>query len=158
MKSLKKHFARSIVLFAFAVAGSGLLLGVGLSAADPGFSEQDVKGRYAFVAEGEFLQGPLIGPAVAVGYFDFDGQGFITFATQTANIAGEIFSEGQEATGVYSIDPDGTGSLAVFPDNDPSVSFTYDIVLVSKREMRGVSTFPGGVFRTVITQQKKGSK
>ena len=157
MKSLRNHFTRPIALVAFAVAGSGLLLAVGLSAANPGFSERDVKGRYTFVTDGEFLQGPLTGPAVAIGYFDFDGQGFITFATQTANIAGVIFSEGETASGVYSIDPDGTGQLEVFPDNNPSVSFTYDVVLVNKREMHGVSTFSDGVFRTVITKQKKAS-
>lgn len=142
------------VLFVASVIG--LLSAAAMPVEHGGYEEKDIKGRYVFITDAEFVAGPVLGPAVAVGYMDFDGHGQITFATQSLNAVGQVFNEDQTASGTYSVEPDGRGKLVILPDNAPMGPFTFDVVLLSKKEMVGSMTNTEVVGTTRLVKQKKG--
>ena len=148
-------YAKTIGKLTLILLGVGLLIAWAVPTPPHGFCDRDVRGRYTFASEGEIFQGALVGEAAAIGYIDFDGSGTISFATQSLNIEGQIFNTNQEAFGTYTIDPDGTGTMAIAAVASPNEFFMWDIVLINKKEIIGVSTNPGQtLLRTVLKKQR----
>lgn len=136
------------------IAGIGLLSAWTHPVSQQGFRERDVRGRYVFQSVGEFISGPLVGPATAVGYMEFDGHGALTFATQSFNASGQVFNQNQTATGTYTVEPDGRGTIVILPDNPPNQPFLFDVVLVNKKKIVGSGTNPELVVSILLEKQK----
>ena len=111
--------------------------------AEKSFTVKSIKkGGYAFSFEGEIIG---VGPVVAAGVMESDGNGNITEAVRTISINGVPTT--QTFTCSYSINPDGSGSATCPLDNPgpgfPSVE-TFDLALEDKaHSFRFVGTTPG---------------
>ncbi len=112
-------------------------------------SENLLKGGFAFTATGFLLAPSLIaGPFAAIGAQSFDGKGN-TEATSTVSVNGA--PELVTLRGLYSVNPDCTGSmtLTLFPSG---VVQHFDLIVSADgTEIRGIRTDTGvvgtGVYR-----------
>lgn len=111
--------------------------------ATPGsFSNRDLRGRYAFYLQGDILSGQAQGPLAAVGIFVADGNGDIPFATRTLNAGGMVVQDDQ-ATGTYSVDPDGLGVIEFVASSGDMELFEFTIV--NSDHLHAVPTGPNVV-------------
>jgi len=119
----------------------------------PGFTVHDFSGRYAFVISGDVTQGPVVGPLAAVGVIEADGHGNIPFATRTLNVGGQLIVQNDEATGTYTMNPNGTGTATFFAASGGGPQ-TFDFALTSRDESFFVSTIVGVVAQGPAHRQK----
>jgi hypothetical protein len=99
--------------------------------ADGPCSNRTLKGGYGFKIDGQLLNGPVTGVLRALALTKFDGQGNLTqidFSTINGIPRG---TEWRPSTGVYSINPDCTGSAEITPD-DGSPALKLRLVIVKR--------------------------
>ncbi len=111
-----------------------------------GFTNRDLRGSFAYTFQGTLintLSGQPI-PVTAVGVFTLDGQGKVEKGFRYLNVGGQVIR--QNATGTYSVNPDGTGtatfsvvSVAGEPSAFPPTSEVFNFVFHSVRGGWGVS-------------------
>ena len=99
------------------------------------FTNKSIEGRWGFSAQGTILPPTLpdATPAAAVGTMNFDGSGGCSI-TDTENIGGFIIGPQTTETCVYSVNPDGTGTLSFTFPGDPEPGLVA-FVMVNKREV-----------------------
>ena len=140
---MTRHMTVCVALVVPVIAGF-VLAAASPRATAPGFSLNDVRGRDAFFLTGEATAGPILGPVAAVRVIEADGNGNFPFATRTINIAGQVVIQNDEATGTYTVNPDGTGSAIFFPASGAPAE-TFDFTIVDKKLFHAVPTGPGVV-------------
>lgn len=139
-----KKLSTAIATLAVTGVAGFVLAGAAPPDAAPVFGLHHVQGRYAFYLAGDVTAGPVQGPLVAVGVIEADGNGNFPFATRTLNVAGQVIVQDDEATGTYTVDPDGTGSAVFFPSNGGPPE-TFDFVIIDKKHFLATATGPGVV-------------
>ena len=102
------------------------------------FTNKSIKGRWGFSAQGTILPpfAPALTPASAVGTLDFDGSGGCSI-TDTENIGGIVipFRTTDDGDCMYSVNPDGTGTLSFAFPGDPGPGLV-SFVILNKNEVR----------------------
>lgn len=111
-------------------------------------SLRTLKGCYGTLYSGTINGGS---PIAIVAKINYDGAGHLT-QIDTVSINGNLFAQGREATGTYTVNPDCTGSQVVtFPDG---FVFPQDFVIVKHgTELLGIPT--NGGFTVTFTSKKQ---
>jgi hypothetical protein len=122
--------------------------------AEPGCSENTLKGRFAFTATGFLVApSPIAGPFGAIGAQSFDGNGN-TEATSTVSVNGA--AERVTLRGLYSVNPDCTGSMTLTFLPSGLVAHFDLIVSPNGTEIRGIRT-DAGVVGTGVYRKTSGA-
>ena len=112
------------------------------------FSNKSVEGCYGFEFHGTVVHGAVGAPIAAAGRLCSDGNGNITELTRVLHIPGAVLH--QEATGVYTVNPDGTGTATfdVTMNGAPFSQEAFHSVMTEKGKtlqfVSGTITGPGG--------------
>ena len=122
--------------------------------AETGCSETTLKGRFAFTAKG-FLVAPtpIAGPFAAIGAQSFDGKGN-TEAASTVSVNGA--AERMTRRGIYSVNPDCTGSMTLTFLPSGLVQHFDLIVSPNGKEIRGIR-IDAGVVGTGVYRKASGA-
>ena len=118
----------------------GLILGWSstASAHQNGCSNLNLRGTYAFTIHGQILApgGPLIIDGVAKT--TFDGYGNLTQVDAVA-VDGNLAQVWRPGTGAYTLNPDCTGTMTIFNQNQPALHLAI------------VVSHAGDIIHTVVT-------
>ena len=102
-------------------------------------SDSTLRGLYAFTASGFNIVASVPQPKAIVELIRFNGDGTLTVPAATVSINGVITRSPPNGTGIYTVGPDCTGSLAFGPPGP-----TYDLFVVFKgSEIQMIQTGPG---------------
>lgn len=94
-------------------------------------SNRTLKGGYGFKVDGQLLNGPVTGVLRALALTTFDGQGNLTQIDFSTINGVSRSTEWRSLTGVYSINPNCTGSAEIRPD-DGSPALKLRLVIVKR--------------------------
>jgi len=98
-----------------------------------------LKGSWGYSFGGQVLDGPFAGPYVTAGRLEFDEQGNFS-GVDTINSNGQVVS--RTYVGTSTVNPDGTGSLALVDSFANSIHLNF-VLVHGAREMKFVQTDPG---------------
>ena len=121
-------------------------------------SNATLKGSYGFTSIGTLVANvpaDVIGPFTEIGRQTFDGKGN-TEATATASANGTIVK--LTIQGTYVVNPDCTGSAAVYVAPLGATSHTDFVIDQDGAELRAIVTDPGLVESRVYTKQFSGDR
>ena len=132
-----------LVLAVAVIAGSMIMAQVPADDDDGDrvFTNESIKGRWGFSAQGTVLPPAVPVPtlAVAVGIVDFDGVGGCSI-TDTVNLGGTKIGPLTTKTCTYSVNSNGTGTLSfAFPD-DPGPTPVSFVIMDNMKEIRDIRT------------------
>jgi hypothetical protein len=114
------------------------------------FTNRSLQGGWGFSADAE-IDG--VGAAVAAGLYTFDGEGGCTFS-ETLNISAVGVSSRSAEICTYSVNADGTGTIArTFAD--ASISNVAFVIVDRKKELRFIVTDLGLVASGVAKRQSQ---
>lgn len=128
MKKIMQHRWSLLAVAAVLLSGSFVpqlsIVRSALAGEKSEFTDQSLRGNYGFVANG-FVQGATVS-VVRAGIITFDGAGGCSIVS-VVNV-GTVGSSSQNSTTcTYSVNPDGTGTLAAnLPVNTFNVFFVID--------------------------------
>jgi hypothetical protein len=119
----------------------------------PRFSDQSLRGRWAFSASGTILPpaAPAPTPAVALGILTFEGEGRCAIS-DVINIGGASFSRTSSSC-TYAMNADGGGTLIAQFAGDPGPT-PLSFLLVSDREFRFIRVDLGVASGAAFRQDK----
>ena len=132
-----------LVLAVAVIAGSMIMAQVPADDDDGDrvFTNESIKGRWGFSAQGTVLPPAVPVPtlAAAVGIVDFDGVGGCSI-TDTVNLGGTKIGPLTTKTCTYSVNSNGTGTLSfAFPD-DPGPTPVSFVIMDNMKEIRDIRT------------------
>ena len=148
----------AVLVLAIAVVASSMIIAPVLADDDDDgdrvFTNESIKGRWGFLAQGTVLPPavPAATPAAAVGILYFDGVGGCTL-TDTFNIGGTTFGPLTSETCTYSVNPDGTGTWSfAFPGDLEPTPLSF-VIVNDMQEIVDVRTDSFAVAFGVIKRQ-----
>jgi hypothetical protein len=138
-------------IFAIA-AGTALALGLAPTAkADQACSNATLNGTFAYTNTGFITAPPTqAGPFAGVGTQTFDGKG-ATIATATVSQNGNIIPV--TIKGVYTVNPDCTGTLTIQISPVGITSHAFFVIEDNGARLRAINTDPGTVVTTIGRKQ-----
>jgi len=145
---MKRGIRNPLRIFAtiLAVAAGICLTSLGAFAQDDVCSVATLRGSYGTQTTGSIVAFGPIGPVVDTGIIRFDGVGGAS-QTTTLSLNGSIVPNRSSLTGVYTVNPDCTGDMAlVLPVPGGTTTSTSHFVIVDHgKEIRLVVTGAGRV-------------